>query len=113
MLVNTLLEAFAMPTNDGSYDYYENVEVGLAGMQRMLQAMGCWTVVQDVSTSNVIKPASYKEKNQALIAKYWSKVSGAKASCHLQPPHERGHEWFKMSYTPWLCSGDSTSSDSH
>ena len=80
-MLTHLRKAFVMPTNDGTYDFYLHVEVGLAGMQGMLQSLGCWTIVQDVSTSNVLKLASCKEKNLALLAKYWSKVGLASFRC--------------------------------
>lgn len=70
-----------MPACDGTYDHYHNVVVGLQGIQSMLEAMGCWSVVQDVSTSNVLKPAGHKEQNLALMAKFWSKVGLANFRC--------------------------------
>ena len=75
-------EAFPMPVSTSDWDHYAHVAVGLRGMQNMLQELGVWHKhVHDVSTSQVLKPASARDANMALLMKYWSKAGLANFRC--------------------------------
>jgi len=71
-----------MPATIGDWDHYLHVSIGLQGMQNMLQEMGVWHKhVHDVSTSKVLKQASARDANMALLMKYWSKAGLANFRC--------------------------------